>query len=75
MRKRIIKVEWPNGSISRYNSIVACSNALGISKASIHNYLNGKITMGIKFSYDTISGEEELLRNVLNVNKVIRIDD
>ena len=71
MRAKIIKVEWPNGSISRYDSIVACSNALGISKASVHNYLRGKVTMGIKFSYDTISGEEKLLREVMNIDPVV----
>lgn len=71
MRKRIIKVTWPNGSISRYSSIVACSNALGISKASVHNYLKGKVTMGIKFSYDTITGEEKLLRLITQVDPVV----
>lgn len=71
MRAKIIKVEWPNGSVSRYNSIVACSNALGISKASVHNYLNGKVTMGIKFSYDTMTGEEKLLREVMNIDPVV----
>lgn len=72
MRARIVKVEWPTGSVSYYESVIACANALGITKATVNNYLHGKAPMGIKFSYASMTGEEKLLREVLQVNPVVQ---
>ena len=75
MNKRCIKVTWKNGTTSYYESIVACSKALGLTTATVHNYLRGGAPMGIVFSYCDISGEEQLLREVMNVNPVVRLDE
>ena len=75
MKKRRIRVDWPNGSTSYYESISACAKSLGITTASVYNYLRGKRVMGIKFSYSDMTGEEELIRQVMQINPVVRIDD
>ena len=72
MNKRVVKIEWPTGSVSYYESVIACANALGITKATVHSYLRGKAPMGIKFSYASMTGEEQLLREVLQVNPVVQ---
>lgn len=74
MKKRRIRVDWPNGSTSYYESISACAKSLGITNMSVYNYLHGKCVMGIKFSYSDMTGEEELIRQVMQINPVVRID-
>ena len=76
MKKRRIRVDWPNGSTSFYESISTCAKSLGIANMSVYNYLHGgTIPMGIKFSYSDMTGEEELLRQVMQINPVVRIDE
>ena len=75
MKKRRIRVDWPNGSTSFYQSVIACAKSLGISTMTVHNYLKDHCVMGIKFSYSDMSGEEELLRQVMQINHVVRIDE
>lgn len=74
MNKRVVKIEWPTGSVSYYESVIACANALGITKATVNNYLHGNAPMGIKFSYASMTGEEALLREVMNIDPVIKLD-
>lgn len=75
MRKRVIQVTWPTNQTSYYESVVACAAALGITKATVNNYLHGYAPLGIKFEYSTMTGEEQLLREVMNVNPVVRLDE
>lgn len=73
MNKRCIKITWTNDTTSYYESIVACSNALGLTPATVHNYLkNGMGPMGIRFQYYTMTGEEQLLREVMQKDPIVR---
>ena len=75
MNQKRIKVTWPNGNASFYESIVACSRALGITTTTIHSYLRGGAPMKCKFEYTDMTGEEELLRKVMNIDPVVRAED
>lgn len=73
MKKRCIKVTYPNGTHSYFESVKACADYLDLTKPTVHNYLNGKTKiMGIKFEYYSMTPEENLLREVTQFNAVIK---
>ena len=72
MNLKTIRVTWANGTHSYYNSIKSCSENLGITQQSVINYLSGKKIpkFHITFEYYSMTSEENLLREVTNINRV-----
>lgn len=74
MKRKIVRVIWPNGTKSHYSSIQTCATSLGLNRTSVYNYLRGKCPMGIRFEFAEMTGEEELLREITKIDPVIRLD-
>lgn len=67
-RKYGVVVEW-KGHKHYYESVENCAVDMGVSAATIYNYLNGLIQPPLKLTFKRymLSGEERLLREALKV--------